>query len=253
MLKKMISQLLVKILVRKSKIIEKHVIANRFVFLKIKMPKKVTWIPGDKVQIVVGAKDLRSYTPYTFDLDQKTFSTLIYNHGNGPGALWANSVATSARTEVFGPRRSFVDQDDDHMYLFFGDETSMGLAYALRLRLYHAYFEVNNEKLSALALHYLTLTPFSLFERRDNLRHINSIVEQMTLLLSTNRHQNFLIILSGHKWSAEYLEAALLEIFHRLEITNARIIKKHYWGHKDQQKTQTMSEQMNQETTAIIS
>lgn len=253
MLKKMISQLLVKILIRKSKIIEKHVIANRFVFLKIKMPKKVTWIPGDKVQIIVGAKDLRSYTPYAFDLDKKTFSTLIYNHGNGPGALWAHSVATSARTEVFGPRRSFVDQNDEHMYLFFGDETSMGLAYALRLRLHHAYFEVNNEKLSTLALQYLTLSPISLFERKENQSHIHSIVEQMASLLLANKHQIYLIILSGHKWRAEYLERALLEIFHRLEIANARIIKKHYWGHKDQQKIQKMSEQMNQETAAIIS
>lgn len=252
MLKKMLSQFLVKIFVRKSKIIEKHIVAERFVFLKIRMPKKIHWTPGDKVQIVVGKKDLRSYTPYALDLDHKTFSTLIYNHGNGPGALWANEIIPNKKTEVFGPRRSFIEKEDDQMYLFFGDETSMGLCYALRLRLQHAYFEVNNETSSELALQYLGLTPYTLFKRDKNEQHLSRMVEQITSLLQQKNHRSFTLILSGHKWNAQSLESQLEVAFLQLNISNVKIVHKHYWGHKDQRKPVVKNEQLYQESSELI-
>lgn len=239
MIKKILSQLLVKLFIRKSKIVQKEIIAERFIFLKIKTPKKITWIAGDKVQIVVGKKDLRSYTPYALDEDQKTFSTLIYNHGNGPGALWASEVLSQTKMEVFGPRRSFVDpainnNDSCQMsYLFFGDETSMGLAYALRSKLAQAYFEVNDEAKSHRALHYLGLKNYVLFKRKPHYQHLKLIVEQMTSLLHSQPQAKLAVILSGHKLSAEELERSLSEEFQRLALTNIRLLRKHYWGHKD--------------------
>lgn len=252
MLKKMLSQFLVKIFVRKSKIIEKHIIAERFVFLKIRMPKKIHWIPGDKVQIVVGKKDLRSYTPFALDLDNKTFSTLIYNHGNGPGALWANEIIPNKKTEVFGPRRSFIEKEDDHMYLFFGDETSMGLCYALRLRLQHAYFEVNNETASNMALQHLGLTPYTLFKRDKDQQHLKRMVEQITSLLLQKNHRSFTLILSGHKWNAHRLETQLELALKHFNINNVKIVHKHYWGHKDAKKTVVENEQIYQESSELI-
>jgi NADPH-dependent ferric siderophore reductase len=87
-----------------------------------------TWAPGAKIQVAVDGTTLRTYTPVATD---EGAELIAFAHGDGPGARWARTVAPGP-VRVFGPRGSLDLTTLVSPVVFVGDETSVGLALALR-------------------------------------------------------------------------------------------------------------------------
>jgi ferric-chelate reductase (NADPH) len=90
-----------------------------------------TWEPGDKLQVFLPEVGTRAYTPLFWDPDAGRTALLVYVHGDSPGAAWARDLASGAAVQLFGPRRS-LSANHARSIVVFGDETSIGLSYALR-------------------------------------------------------------------------------------------------------------------------
>ncbi len=225
-MKKWLSNILVKYLIKKSVVLSNQKIGESFQLLTIKLSEKKEWIPGQKIQIKVTDQELRSYTPTKWEKDQRTFETLIYNHGNGPGALWSASAKPSMPVQVVGPRNSLDIREIDGSLFFFGDETTYGLAYALKEAHSHkigCFFEASKTLDAAKALEFLNLDQTNLFERDKDNSHLQACLER---IISAYRDET--IILSGKKDSIDFLQNALLI----QGVLPEKIVKKRYWGWK---------------------
>jgi ferric-chelate reductase (NADPH) len=93
-----------------------------------------TWVPGAKLQMRPrrGTLLFRTYTPTRWDPDGGATELIVFTHGEGPAADWFRQVTVDDVCEVFGPRKSIeLSRLSDHV-VFVGDESSVGLACALR-------------------------------------------------------------------------------------------------------------------------
>lgn len=226
-MKKWLSNILVKYLVKKSVVVSNQKIGDSFQLLTIKLARPKEWIPGQKIQIKVTPDELRSYTPTKWGKDLRTFDTLIYNHGNGPGAIWSEKVKPLSTIQVVGPRNSLDIRDIKTGIFFFGDETTFGLAYALKQSSFsheiHCFFEGSSEKDSLKALGLLELNDAAFFERTPSNEHLKLCLEKILL-----DYKDQVIILSGKKDSLEFMFESLIQ----KGIPAEKMIKKRYWGWK---------------------
>jgi len=94
--------------------------------------------PGDKLQIRVAPWKLRTYTPLGWNNRAGRTQILAFVHADGPGTSWVGSLAVGARVDFFGPRASLPLSDLGDRAALFGDETSVGVASALRAARPHA-------------------------------------------------------------------------------------------------------------------
>ena len=94
--------------------------------------RKAAWTPGQKVQLMLGGWVQRTYTPLSWDAATGRTQLLAYAHGDGPGAEWTRTLAQGDTCAIFGPRGSLDLTSLERPALLFGDETSFGLAHALR-------------------------------------------------------------------------------------------------------------------------
>ena len=92
----------------------------------------LSWEAGDKVQVFLPETGMRTYTPLAWDAQKGTTAFLLYLHGDAPGAAWGRALREGARVQFFGPRRSLSLKEPAAPILFFGDETSFGVAHALK-------------------------------------------------------------------------------------------------------------------------
>ncbi|BBY33782.1 oxidoreductase [Mycolicibacter minnesotensis] len=94
---------------------------------------RATWTPGDKLQIRPrrGSLAMRTYTPIDWNRDTGATAVIAYRHGDGPAVGWFEDASAGDMAEVFGPSRSLDLSDTVPNTVFIGDETSVGLAYAL--------------------------------------------------------------------------------------------------------------------------
>ncbi|MEV0136729.1 siderophore-interacting protein [Dactylosporangium sp. NPDC050688] len=92
--------------------------------------RKVTWVPGAKLQLRPrrGALGLRTYTPVSWDAGRGATRLVAYPHGDGPAAHWFRQAAAGDTCEVFGPRRSIDLRGPAGPVVFVGDESSVSPA-----------------------------------------------------------------------------------------------------------------------------
>ena len=92
------------------------------------------WAPGTKLQMRPrrGTLLFRTYTPIRWDPDRGVTELIAFTHGEGPAADWFRQVAVDDVCEVFGPRKSIELNRLSERVVFIGDESSVGLACALR-------------------------------------------------------------------------------------------------------------------------
>lgn len=220
-LKQKISSFLVKMLTRKAMVIENTTLYDHYFDLTIKLPSKKEWIPGDKVQFLISSKELRSYTPYEFLEDGRTFKTLIYDNKHGEGARFLKELNPMDRFQILGPRRSLNSTEMKNDVVFFADESSLGLAFSLRHKIKEFVFECHHlESFKKLVENKYKLTNCHYFERKENLAHIDQITAQLIKEYYPE------IYLTGQKESS-------LKIYQQLihaGIPNEKIKKKLYWG-----------------------
>jgi ferric-chelate reductase (NADPH) len=113
-----------------------HRLSHRFVKVELQAEAfhAATWTPGAKLQLRTkqGALGLRTYTPIAWYGARGVTQLIAFTHSEGPAAGWFRRVTVSDICEVLGPRRSIDLRDLSGRVVFIGDESSVGLACALR-------------------------------------------------------------------------------------------------------------------------
>jgi ferric-chelate reductase (NADPH) len=96
--------------------------------------RTASWRPGTKLQMRPrrGTLGLRTYTPIQWDAEHGATRLIAFTHGDGPAAEWFRAARVDAPCEVFGPRGSLDLRRLADRVVFVGDESSIGLACALR-------------------------------------------------------------------------------------------------------------------------
>lgn len=126
-------QAVLKLMTHEARVDAVHALSPHFrlVSLRGESLRKVALAPGDKVQVRVAGMAFRTYTPFRLGESADSLALLGYSHGDAPAARWLGSVAPGDRCHLMGPRRSLDLAAIDRSTVFFGDETSLGLALAL--------------------------------------------------------------------------------------------------------------------------
>jgi len=123
-------------LLRTTRVTDVVQLAPQFVKIELQADsfRGTSWVPGAKLQMRPrrGTLLLRTYTPTRWDADAGVTELIAFTHGEGPAADWFRHVAVDDVCEVFGPRRSIELNRLSEDVVFVGDESSVGLACALR-------------------------------------------------------------------------------------------------------------------------
>lgn len=189
----------------------------------------VAWTPGQKVQLMLGGWVQRTYTPLSWDTNSGVLQLLAHIHGGGPGATWARALVPGASCAVFGPRSSLDLQRLDRPALLFGDETSFGLAHALRFTQatatgVHLVLEVTSKRVSSAVLDAIAVSGAHLVERSPDDEHLNEVRELAARLITT--HSIGAGVLSGKAPSI----ARMSKHLRQLGLPRARLQTKAYWA-----------------------
>jgi NADPH-dependent ferric siderophore reductase len=86
---------------------------------------------GDKLQMLLPSRDVRTYTPIAWDQTAGTTSLLVFHHTDSPAGAWVRSLAAGAWCSFVGPQRSLDVPPKAERLLVFGDETSCALVESL--------------------------------------------------------------------------------------------------------------------------
>lgn len=227
-IKKILVKILGPIILSKSKIVSNEQLSPHFHLLTIKGRNlKKEWIPGQKIQIQLKDDQMRSYTPCSWDSKAGVMQTLVYMHGKGPGALWARDAKAQNKVTVLGPKKSLKLEEEMKRVIFFGDETTFGLAHAIKNNVpdikFHFFMEANDTDESSSILKKFDLEDALLV----SLGQLDLIGEQISKLFAEDN--SIRIVLSGKQQSI----VALREKLYSLNIPAAAIGTKVYWGWKD--------------------
>ncbi len=91
----------------------------------------IDWTAGQKVKLK-GEGFFRSYTPSAVDPQRGWMDIILFLHGNGPASQWAAQAKVGEEIEFTGPSKSLDGPSAvPDWALFLGDETTIGLAFAL--------------------------------------------------------------------------------------------------------------------------
>jgi NADPH-dependent ferric siderophore reductase len=118
-----------------AQVVAAETLACRFRLITLASPafRLADWKPGHKLQIAMrSAFATRTYTPIDWDTATGQTRILGYVHGNGPGSDWVRNTYPGDVCNVLGPRKSLDTSFIGNTSILFGDETSIGLAYALK-------------------------------------------------------------------------------------------------------------------------
>jgi ferric-chelate reductase (NADPH) len=189
--------------------------------------QNIDWTAGQKVQVAMGsALTARTYTPMTWDAANGRTRILTYSHGEGPGSHWANGLRQGDACQFFGPRRSLDLPDVAAPVVLFGDETSFGLAAALR-QCPNAngatyVFEASDADEARLVLEAIGLGQATLFERAADDAHLAAAEAEVLRLAASGAH----FVLTGKAASIQRLSRALKAA----GVGSSRLKSKAYWA-----------------------
>jgi ferric-chelate reductase (NADPH) len=189
----------------------------------------VEWTPGQKVQVMLGGWVQRTFTPLSWNTQAGETQLLAYMHGDGPAAAWARGLSEGDGCALFGPRGSLDLNALGRPALLFGDETSFGLAHALRFtpasaQGAHLVLEVTSKGAAAAALDAIGVEGAHLVERRPEDVHLGEVQEYTAHLLQTRSVEAG--VLSGKASSIQRMNKQLRQ----LGLPRARLQVKAYWA-----------------------
>jgi ferric-chelate reductase (NADPH) len=87
---------------------------------------------GDKVQVFLPDIGARTFTPFAANTWAGSFELAVYCHAAEPAARWARGLAPGSTVRLISPRSSTPLAGRSGPIALFGDETSLGIAFALR-------------------------------------------------------------------------------------------------------------------------
>lgn len=219
----------IRMFMKHARVIEAEALAEGFRLITLESPafKDCAWTPGQKVQIAMGSAFVaRTFTPIEWNGTEGRTRILGYAHGEGPGSEWVRNVKRGDECDIFGPRASLSVPDATGPLVLFGDETSIGLAYAIQQhhagRTLQCLLEVNAATVTRAALARLDLGSAEVFERTHNDAHLLEIERR----LPAPAHAGAAFVLTGKAYSIQRLRQALKA----MRTPAARLATKAYWA-----------------------
>lgn len=177
--------------------------------------RNVAWEAGDKIQVYLPGRGMRTYTPMAWNSERGAAELLVYLHGTSPGAEWGRQLALGDGFQFFGPRRSIRGTDLADSIVLFGDETSFAVARALsdarRGGRVSCVFEVSDVAASSAALGALGLegTAVATVERTPSERHLAKVADLLCAELAAKPDAS--LVMTGKAQSIQSLRATLKE------------------------------------------
>ena len=174
--------------------------------------RDVSWNAGDKVQVFLPRVGMRTYTPLSWDTARGATQFLVYLHGTGPGAEWGRNVRVGDRCQFFGPRASLPLAAYQGPVVLFGDETSFGVAHALKnLRAgtdgVEQVFEVSAREESEAVLREFGLAGSAVVERAPGDGHLPTVAERLQAALA--RRPGAQLVMTGRAQAIQALRGRL--------------------------------------------
>lgn len=204
-------------------------VANGFRLVTLEGPalQGVVWIPGQKVQVAMGAAfATRTYTPMEWETAAGRTRILGFMHGDAPGSAWLRGLKIGDECEVFGPRHSLDLRLLSGPLAVFGDETSIGLAYALgrqdRSRAVTCYFEIDDRASAERVIAATDVEAVTLFERRGDDSHLSRIEAALPALIEAGGS----FVLTGKAGAVQRLRQQLKQ----QGVAANRVATKAYWA-----------------------
>ena len=193
-------------------------------------------VPGDKLQLRVAGMSFRTFTPLRLTGEADALDLVGYLHGGAtPAAKWLADARRGQACHVLGPRRSMDLAAIQRSTVFFGDETTIGLAAALcTLPLggldTHFVLEVDDAEDTRRALGALAalglgrLGQVQLVERRVDGAHLGEVEDVLARHAGADAYRHF--VLGGHARSIQRLVRALRSA----GVAPQRMLSKAYWA-----------------------
>lgn len=223
-----ISRTLIRLMMRHAHVVASEAIGEGFRLITLEGPdlRGAQWTPGQKIQIAMGSAFVtRTYTPIDWDSTAGRTRILGYAHGDGPGSAWVRGVRTGDECDVFGPRASLDLSRIEGPLALYGDETSIGLAYAAihaaASRPVSCHFEVEDVAASGEAMTKLGVAA-TLHARRADDQHVADMEESLAAHIEAGAR----FVLTGKAGTIQRLRQRLKQH----GVPSARIATKAYWA-----------------------
>lgn len=188
------------------------------------------WTPGDMIQIGFVGLAGRAYTPLAFEPRTGTATFLGHVHGQGIASSWLASVAPGEPLFLVGPRSALDLAAVRRPLFFFGDETSLSTAAALRATPEGTQdvafsFEVNSVEASRIALERIGVTTgVTLTAREPQDSHLDHI--ESGLMNALSAEPGMPCVFTGKASSIQRLYKAV----RRAGISAKQVINVAYWA-----------------------
>jgi ferric-chelate reductase (NADPH) len=216
---------------RSARVSEARAVADNFRLITLEGEglQGAAWVPGQKVQLLLGGWVQRTYTPLAWNAASGSLQLLAYAHGEFPGSDWVRQLEVGQPCSVFGPRGSLDLTALTRPGLLFGDETSFGLAHALRFTPsgtdgVEIVLEVSSREAARSALEAVGVERAHLVERRPDDAHLAEV--EALIARSSEEHATKGWVLSGKAPSIQ----ALSKLLRRLGAARSHIQSKAYWA-----------------------
>ncbi|SDV50784.1 siderophore-interacting protein [Chitinasiproducens palmae] len=223
------SQTLIQLFMKRATVVACQTVGDGFRLITLESPqfRDVEWVAGQKIQIAMNSAFVaRTFTPLDWDAEAGRARILVYVHGAGPGAAWAEGFLLGSQCDVFGPRASLDVRGVAGPLVVFGDETSIGIAHAITrqapTRNVRRLLEVNSLGDAEAALASVDLHANELFARRSSDAHLADVEGLLPILATAGAT----FVLTGKATSIQHLRRALK----RLEVPPGRLVAKAYWA-----------------------
>lgn len=218
-----------RLFMKPARITETERIDEQFRLITLASPafKGVSWRPGQKVQIAMKAMfTARTYTPIEWDAVAGTTCILGHAHGTAPGSEWLRHVGPGDECSLGGPRRALDVGGDAAPLVVIGDETTIGLARALRMpeqaRPVSCLFEVSEPDSARRAASRLGLDHAVLIRRTADESHLEALEARAQGLITPGTR----FALTGKASSIKRLQRALK----RSGVLPSRLDAKVHWS-----------------------
>ncbi|NYT39403.1 siderophore-interacting protein [Sphingomonas sp. R-74633] len=222
-----LSQAFRRLLMRPALVIANEQLAGGFRLITLEGPAlaHVGWTPGQKVQVAMGAGfATRTYTPIEWNESVGRTCLLGYAHSEGPGSAWVRGAEPGDACDLFGPRGSLDASRLPGPLALFGDETAIGLAYALsrQERAVTSHFEIGDADAACLVAEQLGLGRVALYPRRAGETHLPAMEATLPALIAAGAS----FVLAGKAGTVQRVRQSLKA----LGLPGSRVITKAYWA-----------------------
>jgi NADPH-dependent ferric siderophore reductase len=224
-----LAKVVLALFTKQATVTEAKALDERFTVITLQSPafQGVRWVAGQKMQIMLGTSFVaRTYTPMDWNPETGCTRLLAYAHGDSPAGQWLATLSAGDRVHVFGPRNSLDLAGIASPIVVLGDETSIGLAYAIQQQnptlAVLCMLEVNAREHTQVVLTRLPVGTAELFERQPDEQHLQALEQNLPALVASGAT----FVLTGKASTIQRVRRVLKS----LGTPAARMPTKAYWA-----------------------